>query len=79
MPVRTRRMKNSRKGVRLPDESSSSEEDIEMSLLAKSMVDELDPIWIQESKKRWRHSMRIPELNNQWFKKMIRHSYYSKF
>jgi hypothetical protein len=41
MPVRTRRMKNSGKGVRLPEESSSSEEDIEMSPLAKSMVDEL--------------------------------------
>jgi hypothetical protein len=34
-------MKNSGKGVRLPEGSSSSEEDIEMSPLAKSMVDEL--------------------------------------
>ena len=41
MPVRTRRIKNSRKGVRLPEGSSSSEEDIEMSLPATSMADEL--------------------------------------
>ena len=41
MSVRTRRMKNSRKGVRLPEGSSSSEEDIEMSPPSKSMVDEL--------------------------------------
>jgi shikimate kinase len=41
MPVRTRRMENSGKGVRLPERSSSSEEDIEMSPSAKSMVDEL--------------------------------------
>ena len=41
MPVRTRRMKNSGNGVRLPEGSSSLEEDIEMSLRAKSMVDEL--------------------------------------
>ena len=41
MPVRTRMMKDSGKGVRLPEGSSSLEEDIEMSLLAKSMVDEL--------------------------------------
>ena len=34
-------MKNSGNGVRLPEESSSSEEDIEMSPPAKSMVDEL--------------------------------------
>jgi hypothetical protein len=41
MPVRIRRMKNSRKGVRLLEGSSSSEEDIEMSPSATSMVDEL--------------------------------------
>jgi hypothetical protein len=41
MPVRTRRMRNSGKGVRLPEGNSSSEEDIEMSPSAKSMVDEL--------------------------------------
>jgi hypothetical protein len=41
MPVRTRRMKNSKKGVRLPEGSSSSDEDTEMSPPAKSMVDEL--------------------------------------
>ena len=41
MPVRTRRMKNFGKSVRLPEGSSSSEENIEMSSLAKSMVDEL--------------------------------------
>ena len=41
MLVRTRRMKNSRKGVRLPEGSSSSEEDIEMSPPAKSMVSDL--------------------------------------
>jgi hypothetical protein len=41
MLVRTRRMKNFRNGVRLPEGSSSSEEDIEMSPRAKSMVDEL--------------------------------------
>ena len=41
MPVRTRRMKNSRKDVRLPEGSSSSDEDTEMSPPAKSMVDEL--------------------------------------
>jgi hypothetical protein len=41
MPVRTRRMRNSGKGVRLPEGISSSEADIEMSLPAKSMVDEL--------------------------------------
>jgi hypothetical protein len=41
MPVRTRRMKSSGKGVRLPEGSFSSDEDIEMSPLAKSMVDEL--------------------------------------
>uniref|UniRef100_A0A2N9I538 Uncharacterized protein n=1 Tax=Fagus sylvatica TaxID=28930 RepID=A0A2N9I538_FAGSY len=41
MPVRTRRMKNSGKGVRLPEGSSSSDEDTEMSPPAKSMVDEL--------------------------------------
>ena len=34
-------MKDSGKGVRLPEGSSSSEEDIEMSPLAKSMVDKL--------------------------------------
>ena len=34
-------MKNSGKGVRLPEGSSSSEEDIEMSLPATSMADEL--------------------------------------
>jgi hypothetical protein len=41
MLVRTRRMKNSGKGVRLPKGSSSSKEDIEMSPPAKSMVDDL--------------------------------------
>ena len=41
MPVRTRRMRKSGKGVRLPEGSSSSEEDIGVSSLAKSMVDEL--------------------------------------
>ena len=41
MPVRTRKMKNSGKGVRLPEGSSSSEEDIEMSPPAKSRVDDL--------------------------------------
>jgi hypothetical protein len=41
MPVRTRRMRNFGKGVRLPEGISSSEEDIEMSPLAKNMVDEL--------------------------------------
>jgi hypothetical protein len=41
MLVRTRRMRNSGKGVRLPEGSSSSEEDIGMSPPAKSMVDEL--------------------------------------
>ena len=41
MRVRTRRMKSSGKSVRLPEGSSSSEEDIEMSPPAKSMVDEL--------------------------------------
>ena len=41
MPVRTRRMKNSGKGVRLPEGSSSLDEDTEMSPPAKSMVDEL--------------------------------------
>ena len=41
MLVRTRRMKNSGKGAKLPEESSSSDEDIEMSPPAKSMVDEL--------------------------------------
>jgi hypothetical protein len=40
MPVRTRSIKNSGKGVRLPEGSSSSDEDTEMSP-AKSMVDEL--------------------------------------
>ena len=34
-------MKNFGKSVRLPEGSSSSEENIEMSPLAKSMVDEL--------------------------------------
>ena len=41
MPVRTRRMRNSGKGIRLPEGISNSEEDIEMSPPAKSMVDEL--------------------------------------
>ena len=41
MPVRTRRMRNSGKGVRLPEGSSSLEEDIEMSPPAKSRVDDL--------------------------------------
>jgi hypothetical protein len=41
MPVRIRRMKNSGKGVILHEGSSSSNEDTEMSPLAKSMVDEL--------------------------------------
>ena len=41
MPVKTRRMKNFGKGVRLPEGTSSSEEDIEMSPPTKSMVDEL--------------------------------------
>ena len=41
MPVRTRRMKNSGNGVRLPEGSSSSDEDTEISLSTKSMVDEL--------------------------------------
>ena len=41
MPVRTRRMKSFGKGVRLPEGSSSSDEDTEMSPPAKSMVDEL--------------------------------------
>jgi hypothetical protein len=41
MPVRMRRMKSSRKGVRLPEGSSSSNEDTEMPPPAKSMVDEL--------------------------------------
>jgi hypothetical protein len=41
MPVRIRRMKNSGKGAKLPKGSSSSNEDIEMSPPAKSMVDEL--------------------------------------
>ena len=37
MPVRTRRMKNSEKGAKLPEESFSSDEDTEMSPPAKSM------------------------------------------
>ena len=41
MPVRTRRMKNCGKGVRLPEGSSSSEKDIEMSPPAKSMAENL--------------------------------------
>jgi hypothetical protein len=41
MPVRTRRMKSSGKGVRLPEGSFSSDEDTEISPPAKSMVDEL--------------------------------------
>ena len=41
MPVRTRRMRNSGKDVRLPERSSSSEEDIEMSPPAKSMAEDL--------------------------------------
>jgi hypothetical protein len=41
IPVRTRMMKNSGKGVRLPERSSSSEEDIEMSPPAKSMAEDL--------------------------------------
>jgi hypothetical protein len=41
MSVRIRRMKNFGKGVRLPEGTSSSEEDIEMSPPTKSMVDEL--------------------------------------
>ena len=41
MPVRIRRMKNSGNGFRLPEGSSSSYENTEMSPLAKSMVDEL--------------------------------------
>jgi hypothetical protein len=41
MPVRTRRMKSFGNGVRLPEGSSSSDEDTEMSPPAKSMVDEL--------------------------------------
>ena len=41
MPVRTRRMKSFGKGVRLPEGSFSSDENIEMCPLAKSMVDEL--------------------------------------
>jgi hypothetical protein len=41
MLVRTRRMKNSGKGVRLPEGSSSSNEDTKMSPPTKSMVDEL--------------------------------------
>ena len=41
MPVRTRRMKNSGKGAKLPEENSSSDEDTEMSPPAKNMVDEL--------------------------------------
>jgi hypothetical protein len=41
MLVRTRRMKNSGKSAKLPKESSSSNEDIEISPPAKSVVDEL--------------------------------------
>ena len=41
MPVRTRMMKNPRKGAILHKGSSSSNEDTEMSSPAKSMVDEL--------------------------------------
>ena len=41
MPIRTRRMKSSGMGVRLPEGSSSSDEDTEMSPPTKSMVDEL--------------------------------------
>ena len=41
MPVRTRRMRNSGKSVRLPEGSSSSEEDIEMFPPAKSMAEDL--------------------------------------
>jgi hypothetical protein len=41
MLVRIRRMKNSGKGVRLPEGTSSSKEDTEMSPPTKSMVDEL--------------------------------------
>ena len=41
MLVRTRRIKNSGNGAKLPEENSSSDEDIEMSPPAKSMVDEL--------------------------------------
>ena len=46
MPVRTRKMKNSGKGVRLPEGSSSSEEDIEMSPPAKACLTNSDLIWI---------------------------------
>ena len=41
MPVRTRRMKNSRNDAKLTEESSSLYEDNEMSPPAKSMVGEL--------------------------------------
>ena len=41
MPVRTRRMKNSKKDIVIQDGSSSSNDDNELSLPTKSIVDEL--------------------------------------
>ena len=41
MPVRTRRMKNSEKDIVIQDGSSSSNDDNELSLPTKSIVDEL--------------------------------------
>jgi hypothetical protein len=79
MPVRTRRMKNSGNGAKLPEGSSSSNEDIEMSHQPKVWFMNLEPRWIQESRKDWRHLMRMSNLNHQWFKKTILHSYYSIF
>ena len=74
MLVRTRRMRNSGKDVRLPKGISSLEEDIEMSLPAKSMIDELQSYMDARIQEKWRHSMRMSELNHQWFKNKIWHS-----
>jgi hypothetical protein len=41
MPIRTRRMKSSGKGVKLPERSSSSDKDTKMFPPTKSMVDKL--------------------------------------
>ena len=55
MLVRTRRMRNFGKDVRLPEGISSLEEDIEMSLPAKSMIDELQSYMDARIQEKWRH------------------------
>ena len=79
MPVRTRRMKNSKKDIVIQDGSSSSNDDNELSLPTKSIVDELRTWMDNRLQEDWKLLMKMSNLNQQRSKQIPQHSFCSKF